>query len=173
MLTAALAIYGALLSTFLAWLEYRRDRPLAHIRYDDFAREGLIDVLVENRSDVDVIVRGARVLFGKGVKVTVGDAVRDVIASQLGRSTLVRSKHNCTVTFNLPDDPRGRRSYFALISWRRLSGLATRPYRWSPACRTRNSNAFPRAHSSGRFDGVGQPRCSDSSDPLFVDAHPS
>jgi hypothetical protein len=82
-------------------------------------------MLVENRSEVDVIVRGARVLFDKGVKVTVGDAVRDVIASQLGRSTLVRSKHNCTVTFNLPDGPRGRRSYFALISWRRLSGVAT------------------------------------------------
>jgi len=37
-LLTVLAIYGALLSTLLAWLEYRRDRPFAHIRYDDFAR---------------------------------------------------------------------------------------------------------------------------------------
>ena len=116
MLTILVAIYGA--------ARYISRVAGVSKRYDDFASKGLIDVLVENRSDVDVIVRGARVLFGKDVKVTVGDSVHDVLVSQLGGSKLVRSKHNCTVTFHLPDDARGRRSYFALISWRRLSGLA-------------------------------------------------
>jgi hypothetical protein len=108
----------------IAWLEYQKGRPLTLIRYDDFASKGLIDVLVDNRSEIDVIVRGARVLFDKDVKVSVGDSVHDIIFSLLGGgSKLIRSGHNCTVTFHLPDERR-RRSYFALISWRRLSGLA-------------------------------------------------
>ena len=125
MLTILVAIYAALLSTLLAWLEYRRGRPLARIRYDDFASKGLIDVSVENRSEVDVVVRGARVLLANDVKVIVGGSVRDTVFSLLGgHSKLLRAGENCIITFHLPDDARGRGSYFALISWRRLSGLA-------------------------------------------------
>jgi len=114
--------------------------------------------LVENRSNVDVIVRGAHVLFGKDIKVTVDDSVHDVMVSQLGLTNLVRSKHNCTVTFQLPDDTKGR-SYFALIWWRRLSGLA------APAVplvirlpRAELEKTF-RELIVGQSAGIGDPRC--------------
>ncbi len=119
-LTTLIAIWGAGLSTYLAlW----RNCPFAHIRHDDFASKGLIDVLIENRSDVDVIVRGAWVLFGKNVEVSIGDSVRDIVYSKSGRSKMVRAGANCSVTFHLPVDAGSRQLYLALISWRRLSGL--------------------------------------------------
>jgi hypothetical protein len=58
-LTTIIAIWGAGLSTFLA---FWKDRPCYYMRYDDFASSGLIDVSVENRGDADIIVRGALVL---------------------------------------------------------------------------------------------------------------
>jgi hypothetical protein len=125
LLTTLVAIYGALLSSILAWLEYRKGRPLAHIRYDDFAGKGLIDVSVVNRSDVDIVLRRPRILFTNEVKIIVGESIRENLTSLFyGNSTLVRAGGNCTITFHLPHEVQGPQSYFALISWRRLSGLA-------------------------------------------------
>lgn len=125
MLTTVLAIYGALLSSVLAWLEYRKGRPLAYIRYDDFVSKGLIEVSVDNRSGVDIVLRRPRILFSDNVKVIVGDSIRENLFSLLhGNSTLLRAGGSCTITFQLPEEAHGRRSYFALLSWRRLSGLA-------------------------------------------------
>lgn len=120
-LTTLIAIWGAGLSTFLA---FWRDRPSAYIRYDDFSGAGLIDVSVENRSDTDVLVLGAHVSFYRNVKVIFGDSIRENLFSQLGKpGTLLRAGGNCTITFDLSTDVRGRRFYFAKISWRRLRGL--------------------------------------------------
>jgi hypothetical protein len=120
-LTTIIALLGAGLSTFLA---FWKDRPSHHIRYDDFANAGLIEVSVENRSDADIIVRGARVLSRRGVKVIFGDSIRENISSQLGRpGTLLRAGGTCTITFDLTTDIRKCRFYLATISWRRLRGL--------------------------------------------------
>ena len=107
-------------------------RPLTRVLYDDFARKGLIDVSVENRSDVDIFLRRARILFGNEVGVfvdgsipdTIRDAVDPLFGLRGGHGTLVRARDKCTLTFSLPDDAKGRRSYVALISWRRHTGLA-------------------------------------------------
>jgi hypothetical protein len=124
-LTTLLAIWGAGLSTALAWLEYRRDRPLTHILSDGFASKGLIDVSVENRGDAAIVVRCVRVLFGKEVDASIEDPARNQVFSLLGRQgRLVRAGESLTVTFHLPDGSTRRGCYFALISWRRLSGLA-------------------------------------------------
>ena len=120
-LTTLIAIWGAGLSTFLA---FWKDRPSAYIRYDDFSSAGMVDVSVENRSDADVIVRGAHVLFCHGVKVIFGDSIGENLSSQLGRpGTLLRAGGSCTITFDLSTDARRCRFYFAKISWRRLRGL--------------------------------------------------
>ena len=124
-LTTLLAIWGAGLSTVLAWLEYRRNRPLTHILSDGFASKGLIDVSVENRGEAAIVLRGVHVLFGKEVDASIEDQARNQVFSLLGRkSRLVRAGDNLTVTFHLPHDSTRRLGYFALISWRRLSGLA-------------------------------------------------
>jgi hypothetical protein len=76
-LTTVIAIWGAALSTYLAlW----RDRPFVHIRYDDFAGSGLIDVSVENRGDVDVVLRHKHVLFCREIKVIFGESIPENLA---------------------------------------------------------------------------------------------
>jgi hypothetical protein len=83
-LTTLIAIWGAGLSTFLA---FWKERPSAYIRYDHFSCAGLIDVSVENRTDSDVIVRGAQVLFCQGVKVIFGDSIEEnLLVSWAGRA---------------------------------------------------------------------------------------
>jgi hypothetical protein len=88
-LTTIIASWGAGLSTFLA---FWKDRPCYYIRYNDFASAGLIDISVENRSDADIIVRGARVLFCQDCKMIFGDPIREIISSQLGRPGRTRSR---------------------------------------------------------------------------------
>jgi hypothetical protein len=123
-LTDLLAIWGAGLSTVLAWLEYRRNRPLTHIRSDDFASKGLIDVSIENRGDAAIVLRSVYVLFGKEVDASFEDPARSQVFSLRSKGRLVQAGDNLTVTFHLPHDSTRRLGYFALISWRRLSGLA-------------------------------------------------
>jgi len=120
-LTTFIAIWGAGLSTYLAlW----RDRPFVHIRYDDFAGSGLIEVSVENRGEIDVVLRRVVVLFCPEAKVIFGESIRENLMSQLGRpGTLIRAGGSCTITFDLSPVARKRRVYFATISWRRLRGL--------------------------------------------------
>ena len=96
-----------------------------HILSDGFASKGLIDVSVENRGEAAIVLRGVHVLFGKEVDASIEDQARNQVFSLLGRkSRLVRAGDNLTVTFHLPHDSTRRLGYFALISWRRLSGLA-------------------------------------------------
>ena len=107
-LTTLIAIWGAGLSTYLAlW----RDRPFARIRYDDFAGSGLIDVSVENRDEIDIVLRRVVVLFCPEAKAILGESIRENLMSQLGRpGTLIQAGGSCTITFDLSPVARNAES---------------------------------------------------------------
>jgi hypothetical protein len=63
-------------------------------------------------------------LFGKEVDASIEDSACNRVFSLGRKSRLVRAGDKLTITFHLPPDSTRRRGYFALISWRRLSGLA-------------------------------------------------
>jgi hypothetical protein len=127
-LTTFIALWGAVLSTILAWVEFRRNRPLTRVRYgDERGNPGMAEVLVENRGEVEIEVGPARVLVGKVENVIfTGDEpdtrtiAKDVVRSLYGQPRkLVRPGERCSVTFRQKD----RGVCVALISWRRRSGL--------------------------------------------------
>jgi hypothetical protein len=84
----------------------------------------LIEVSVANQSEADIVLRRPNILFADDVKVILGDSIRENLSSQFGsHGTLIRTGGSCTITFHLPENAHRRGSYFALISWRRLSRL--------------------------------------------------
>jgi hypothetical protein len=132
MITVLLAVYGALLSTILAWLEYRRGRPLARIIPHHPMIDEFINVSIENRSEVDIVLRRVRVLLGGDVGVFTGDSLPETIRDAVdqgfglrgGHGKVVPAGEKSTLTFRLREELAAHTSYVVLISWMPLSGLA-------------------------------------------------